>query len=187
MNRAVKSIARDAVLYVALFAASSGATYAGTSVLSPYFSTDTTITGVPSTATLKNKNGDPVLTYVTGMNVKAKGGLLGLGIVLSPGWNFTLTGNVSGETACVNPAGKIAPGKSSVSFSKNWTFSILDIFKLLSFDLLGSETFAQPSAKAAGCPSDNWTAYIKSIKFTLLQIQADGNSSNKFYSLFYTK
>lgn len=83
--------------------------------------------------------------------------------------DVTITLIASGETTvqCVNPAGKIAPGHGAEVVTMGQTSIPSTQIKNgnVSF-CVTTETPDNPSAKEAGCPNNNWTAYITDVDFT---------------------
>ncbi len=98
-----------------------------------------------------------------GLTAQFCGALTGLG-----NGDVTITLVASGETTvmCINPAGNIAPGHGSMVVTMGQTSIPSTQIKNGNVSFCVTTTApANPSAKEAGCPNNNWTAQITDVDF----------------------
>ena len=110
------------------------------------------------------KGGLPTFTD-KGTTLTVSGALAGLG---NEDVTIQLIAVGSGTTLCTNPGGKQAPGQNKVPV-REFTSETIPVSEIkngnVSFTLATSAP-AQPTAKQAGCPNNNWTARITDVDFT---------------------
>jgi len=104
-----------------------------------------------------------------GTTLNVTGALAGLG---NEDVTITLQATGTGTTTCTNPGGNQAPGQNKVpvSVTATQTISASEIKNgNVTFTLTTPEP-AQPTAKEAGCPNNNWSATINDVTFTTATI-----------------
>jgi hypothetical protein len=126
----------------------------------------------------------PVFTD-NGTTLTASGALAGLG-------NGDVTINLAATgfavTSCTNPAGNVAPGQNKPRLNLIGSQSI-PASKVKNGNVSFNVTTTAPSpisARAAGCPNNNWTATIVDVVFqsaTITVIQGGQTVLSKTYSL----
>src|SRR6185295_10676912 len=98
----------------------------------------------------------------TGTSARACGKLAGLG---NADVTITLTGTATVYSTCVNPAGNVAPGQANQVVTGSIHIRSTEIKNgTVSFCVRTADP-ACISAKACGCPNNNWTATIRDVQF----------------------
>lgn len=89
----------------------------------------------------------------------------------------SITASGTGPTTCTSPGGNQSPGQNpAVPATSGGDFTLTpDKNGNLKFNLTASEP-AQPTAAAAGCPNDNWTAAFTDISYTSATISISQGS-----------
>ena len=80
---------------------------------------------------------------------------------------ITVTVNGSGDTTCISPGGNESPGQNKVPFAASVSTTIRST-EIKNGNVSFCVTTPGPgpiSARAAGCPNDNWTARINDVDF----------------------
>jgi hypothetical protein len=88
--------------------------------------------------------------------------------------DVTITVKTTGTatTLCTNPGGTAAPGQNKVPVkpSASQTFPATEIKNGNLCACLTTPPPPNPSAKAAGCPNNNWTASITDVTFATAEV-----------------
>ena len=88
---------------------------------------------------------------------------------------ITLTANITVNSTCVNPAGHIAPGHANQTVTSSIRIRRTEIKNgSVSFCVSTAEPVCR-TAKACGCPNNNWTADITSVDFNLVELTVEQN------------
>ena len=105
-----------------------------------------------------------------GTSAKVCGKLAGLG---NQDITINLVGSVTVESTCVNPAGHIAPGHADQVVTGTIHISRTEIKNgSVSFCVQTADPVCR-TAKACGCPNNNWTATILNVDFHLLNLTVE--------------
>ena len=107
-----------------------------------------------------------------GTFARACGKLAGLG---NADVTITLTGSVTVEATCRNPAGKIAPGQAEQIVTGSIHIRSTEVKNgSVSFCVRTQDPVCQ-TAKACGCPNNNWSASIRDVEFNALILTVEQN------------
>jgi hypothetical protein len=115
-------------------------------------------------ASVHFKGGNPTFSD-QGLTLNSTACLSGLG---NQDIKVTVTASGIPTATCTNQGGNQAPGQNPATVSVSGSQSI-PASEIKNGNVCFNVTTlapAQPTAKEAGCPSDNWTAAITDLKFT---------------------